>query len=329
MGWFKKVIEWVEAEAAVVSLRLTGAFHQLNASATFSLIRFDTNGPALWFKCVGEPTAHELPISRTLARLFPAFVPRILAVHEEWNAWLTIEVPGTHPDEKSDIGVWATLTRTLADLQIASIGSTLHFIEIGCRDVRACTLVGCVDPFLDMIANLMARQSKQRPAPLTPSEIAALGIRLKDVLSAYSNLDILNTLGHLDFNPGNIIASGDHCVLLDWAEACVGPPFLTFQYLVERLRRLQPAHEAWEARLLSEYSEKWQSFVGPREMAEALAAAPLLAVFTYAAAAGTWRDADRLEDPDIARHFRSLARRMKVEADRWSARGSRFVVCAV
>ena len=153
--------------------------------------------------------------------------------------------------------------------------------------------------------------------------VKILGVRLKDVLSAYSNLDIRNTLGHLDFNPGNIIASRDHCVLLDWAEACVGPPFLTFQYLLERIRRFQPSHQSWQARLLSNYSEKWRLTVGPRDMAEALAAAPLLAVFAYAAAAEARLGPDRLNDPEIGRHFRSLARRMKVEADRWSARESR------
>jgi hypothetical protein len=307
-------------------LRVTGKFRQFNASATFSLIRFETDGPALWFKAVGEPNVQEFRISRTLACLFPAFVPRILAMREEWNAWLMIEVPGTHPDQNTHIEVWATLTRTLADLQIASIGKTVHLIEGGCRDVRTSTLVSCVDPFLDMVANLMERQTTQTPAALTRSEIVALGMRLKDVLSAYSDLDILNTLGHLDFNPGNIIASDDHCVLLDWAEACVGPPFLTFQYLLERLRRLQPAHESWETRLLSEYSAKWQSFIEPQEVAATLAAAPLLAAFTYAAAAETWRNTELLKDPDIARQFRSLARRINLEADRWSAREPRSVV---
>ena len=327
MGWFQKVIEWVQAEAAAVGLRLTGAFRQLNASPTFSLIRFDTNGPALWFKAVGEPNVHEFLISRTLACLFPAFVPRILAVREEWNAWLMIEIPGTHPDENTGIEVWATVTRTLADLQIASIGNTIHLIEGGCRDVRTSTLVSRVDPFLDMVSDLMERQTTQTPAALTRPELTALGMRLKDVLSTYSDLDILNTLGHLDFNPGNIIVSGDYCVLLDWAEAYAGPPFLTFQYLLERLRWLRPAHESWETRLLSEYSAKWQAFMEPQEAT--LAAAPLLAVFTYAAAAQTWRNADLLKDPDIARHFRSLARRMNLEAGRWSARESKSVVSTV
>jgi len=318
LGWFPEVTAWIDKSIGPSGLRLTGTFRQLNASAAFSLIRFETNGPAVWFKAVGEPNVHEVEISRYLARFYPDFVPNILAVREQWNAWLTTEAQGTHLDEHSDIETWIMVAKTLADLQIASIGHSLHLIKAGCRDVRACALIDSVDPLLEAMATLMEQQTKVSPAPLGRKELAVLGTQLKDVLSAYSNLDIRNTLGHLDFNPGNIIASQGHCVFLDWAEACVGPPFLTVQFLIERLRRLRRADESWELRLLSAYSENWRSLVGNREITEALAVAPLLAAFTYTASAGTWRDASRLNDPDIARHFRSLTRRIKHEADRWS-----------
>jgi hypothetical protein len=319
LDWFPKLTAWIDKCIGPSGLHLTGPFRQLNASPTFSLIRFETNGSAVWFKAVGEPNVHELWISRYLAQFYPDFVPRILGICEEWNAWLTAEVQGTHLDENSDIDTWTAVTRTLAHLQIASIADTLHLIEAGCRDVRVSTLVDSVDPFLDVMAILMVQQTKESPARLGRKELAVLGSQLKDALSAYSNLDIRNTLGHLDLNPGNIIASRDHCTLLDWAEASVGPPFLTLQFLLERLRRLRPADESWERRLLSEYSAHWRSLVGPGEITEALAVAPLLAVYTYAAAADTWREAHRMDDPDIARHFRSLTRRIKREADLWSA----------
>jgi len=320
LGWFSQLTAWIGECIAPSGLRLTGAFHQLNASPTFSLIRFETNGSAVWFKAVGEPNVHELPVSQYLAQFCPAFVPRILAVREEWNAWLAVEVPGTHLDEHSDIGTWTLVTKTLADLQIASIGNMQHLIEAGCRDVRANTLVEVVDPFLDVMANLMEQQTKRSPAPLGRAELAALGTHVKGALSVSSNLGMVNTLGHLDFNPGNIIVSRDRCVLLDWAEACVGPPFLTFQFLLERLRQLHPLEKSWADRLLSEYSDRWRSFLKPREITEANAAAPLLAAFTYAAASGVWRDSNRLRDPNVAAYFRSLARRIQWEANRWSSR---------
>jgi hypothetical protein len=322
LGWFSQLTAWIHERIAPFGLRLTGTFRQLNASPTFSLIRFETNEAAVWFKAVGEPNVHELPVSQYLALYYPAFVPKILAVHEEWNAWLAVEVSGTHLDEHSDIGAWTLVAKTLADLQIASMGNMLHLIEAGCRDVRADTLVEAVDPFFDAMANLMEQQTKLSPAPLARADLAALSTQVKGALSVSSSLDLVNTLGHLDFNPGNVIVSRDRCVLLDWAEACVGPPFLTFHFLLERLRRLHPLEKSWADRLLSEYSDPWRSFLKPREIREANAVAPLLAAFTYAAASSVWRDGNRLRDPNVAAYFRSLARRIQREANRWSSRAS-------
>jgi len=52
-GWLREVSIWVQSQATQLGLRLTGEFRQLNASPTFSLIRFATDGPALWFKSRG------------------------------------------------------------------------------------------------------------------------------------------------------------------------------------------------------------------------------------------------------------------------------------
>jgi Phosphotransferase enzyme family len=318
-GWFSRLTAWIDQSIATYGLRLTGAFRQLNASPAFSLIRFETNGSAVWFKAVGEPNLHELPVSRCLARFYPDFVPKILAVREEWNAWLTAEVQGTHLDSNSNLCEWTAVTRTLANLQISSVNDTLHLIEAGCKDVRPRNLVQEVEPFLEVVAELMDQQTKPSPAPLSRAELAALGAQVRDALSAYADLEIVNTLGHLDFNPGNTIVLRDGCVLLDWAGACIGPPFLTFQFLLERLHQLRPTEESWTHRLLSDYSDTWRSFLTPGEITEAIAAAPLLAVFTYATANGAWRDSNLLRNSNGA-YFRSLARRIDREAARWSSR---------
>jgi len=320
LGWFPEVTAWIDQSIGPFGVHLTGAFHQLNASATFSLIRFETDGPAVWFKAVGEPNLHELHVSRHLARFYPDFVPKVLAVREEWNAWLTVEVQGTHLDENSDLSEWTAVAKTLANLQILSMGDTLHLIEVGCKDVRVNALVDCVDPLLDKMAHLMGQQTKQLPVPLSCKELSVLRTQLRVLLSAYSNLDIPNTLGHLDFNPGNIITSRDHCLFLDWADGCVGPPFPTFEYLLERLRRFRPSDESLKRRLLSEYSEIWGSFLGPRELTEALALTPLLAVFTFAVAQNIWHDPDLLREPNTVKLLRSLGRHMKLKADHMSAR---------
>jgi Phosphotransferase enzyme family len=315
LGWLSEARTWIAETIEPSGLRLSGPFRQLNASPTFSLIRFETNGPAVWFKAVGEPNLREFPISRELGRFFPAFVPTILSMREDWNAWLTLEMDGTHPDESSEIGIWTAVAKTLADLQIASIGSTLHLINAGCRDARIPALHGLLDPFLDAMAGLMNRQTKQNPPPLSQLELQTLRRQLEDALFALQDSEIPDTLGHLDFNPGNLLANGDHCIFLDWAEGCVGPPFLTFQYLRQCFRRLRPQDQRFERALTSAYVVNLTRFARPREIDPILSLAPLLAVFAFAAVSDTWRDPARLRHPKTVAYLRSLTRRMKREGD--------------
>jgi Phosphotransferase enzyme family len=328
LSWLPEAKAWIAEAIERSGLRLSGPFRQLNASPTFTLMRFETNGPAVWFKAVGEPNLQEFPISRELARYFPGFVPTILAAREDWNAWLTLEMEGTHPDENSEIGIWTTMGRTLADLQIASIGSALHLIGAGCRDARIPALRDLVDPFLQAMAGLMERQTKPTPPPLSQPELQALRGQLWDALLVLEESGIPDTLGHLDFNPGNVLVGRDRCVFLDWAEGCVGHPFLTFEYLLEHLRRIQPHHTSWQRGVVSSYGTAWRSFLGPDEIIQALAVAPLVAVFAYAAVGDRWREARRLERTREAAYLRSVTRRMKREVDALAGpRIDRSVAC--
>jgi phosphotransferase family enzyme len=327
-GFLFEVMDWAQKEIAPLGLTVTGPFCQLNASPTFSLIRFETDGPALWFKAVGEPNLREFSITRNLSQMFPTFLPRIIATQRDWNAWLTTETPGMHPDEGTGIGVWKAVVQTLADLQIASFGRTFRCIDAGCTDVRICTLVELVDPFLEVMTELMGLQTTNSPAPLSRNELLALGVQLKDALADSKNCEIPNALNHLDFNPGNIIVSEDRCTFLDWAEAAVGPPFLTFRYLVEHLRRLRPHSATWEEELLATYTRNWRPFAAPAEITDAVARAPLLALFACAVAGRVWRDPVQRCQPNTAKSLRSLTRRMKCEVNQWAThRGRRSVPC--
>ena len=69
LGWFDELREWVEEVIEPLGFHLNGRFRQLNASPTFSLIRFETNGPALWFKAVGKPNQKEFPITCVLSQI--------------------------------------------------------------------------------------------------------------------------------------------------------------------------------------------------------------------------------------------------------------------
>jgi len=312
-GWLRPVTEWVAACATTSGLRLTGKFHQFNATPTFSLLRFETDGPALWFKAVGEPNLHEHRITLKLFSIFPAFLPSILASRPEWNAWLALDSGGSPLDADSTALAWATTATNLASLQISSLGRRFELINAGCKDLRPCALADLVDSFLNTMTELMEQQTKLSPARLSRHDLHSLGDDITSALQELGEYAIPNALGHLDMNPGNLMVSGKRCIFLDWAEAYVGPPFFSFQYLREHLRRLHGADSRHERSLLSSYVRHWTRFASPSEIATTFRLIPLLAAFAYAGRA-SWRNPEAIR-PETAARLRSLTRRMKREAD--------------
>jgi hypothetical protein len=315
-GWIEELSSWVQQEIDPYGLRLTGKFRQINASPTFALLRLETNGQAVWFKAAGEPKLREFPISVVLSRLFPGFVPTVIATHPAWHGWLTTEFAGSTLDEVPDACAWEQAAQTLGELQIASVGMTDQLLEAGCRDFRVTSLLPSVDPFLEVMTQIMEQQPKTPPPALDRYELLKLGSQIKEALSELAELGIPDTLGHLDFNPGNILCSAGQCVFLDWAEAYVGPPFLTFEYLRTHLVRTQREDVGLSADVINAYETKWRTVLSPEAVAVALNLAPVLAVFAYAAGTEGWRNPTLLREPRAAAYLRSLTRRMHGEMQR-------------
>jgi hypothetical protein len=313
-GWMRELFSWAHEQTASMGLRLTGNFRQYNASPTFSLLRIETDGAALWFKATGEPNAHELPITLLLARLFPDHVTRILGVHPSWNGWLSAETSGTALDEITDCSTWERVAGELAELQIASIGKSADLLEGKCKDLRLPRLMELINPFLTRMTVLMAAQEKHTPSPLANSELASLGEGLKEACSLLQSFGLPDTLGHIDFNPGNIFVSADCCTFLDWAEGCVANPLITFEYLRENLQRSAIQEPSAFERLIAAYVCPWTPFCPPDDLRRALAVSPLIAAFVSAVASDVWRSSDSLRNPQFAGYFRSLTRRMYREA---------------
>lgn len=322
LGCFKELREWVEAVIEPLGFHLNRNFSQLNASPSFSLIRFETDGPALWFKAVGEPNQKEFPITCALAQLFPGYVPNVLATRPEWNGWLTPEAAGTLLSEVHEVAPWERAAAALAKLQIDSIEHGARILAAGASDLGVSALSKTVKPFVESMTRLMERQTKVPPIALDRKELLLLGDRIETALEAMEALGIPETLGHLDLNPGNIIAAPGRCAFLDWAEAYVGNPFLTFQYLLEHLRRTMGACSPIETELIASYRHQWDSIVPRGTIDDALALSPLLAIFGYATGSNTWQDEDGLQDQATAGYLRSMTRRMHREANELSERRS-------
>ena len=244
-------------------------------------MRLETTGPAIWFKAVGEPNLQELAITLKLAELFPTFLAEIVGKKPEWNAWLSREVEGTSLGDTKDLTSWERAASDLARLQIDSISRTHAILDSGSHDLRAIKLLTSVNPFFELAAELMEEQPKVHPPALSRPELNLLQLQVKNSLTLLDSLRIPNTLGHLDLNPWNVVVSGDRCVFLDWAEAYVGHPFLSFQYLLEHFRRAVGPNVTAESNFVSAYKGPWHQLLSEDLTSEALALAPLVAVFAH------------------------------------------------
>jgi hypothetical protein len=322
LGWFDELREWIEEVIEPLGFQLNGRFRQLNASPTFSLIRFETDGPALWFKAVGEPNQREFPITCVLSRLFSGRVPGVVATRPDWNGWLMREAVGPLLSEIQEEALWDKAAAALAQLQIDSIGHGAEILAAGARDLGVTALSRMVDPGIETMMGLMERQTKIPPEPLSRTQLRVVGDRIHTALEALEAQGVPETLGHLDLNPRNVVVSPERCVFLDWAEAHIGNPLFTFQYLLEHLRRTVGVDSVLEKRLASTYSSRWESVLPRTVIDDALSTAPLVAVFAYAAGSEVWRDEERMQCPATSGYLRSLARRMHREANSLSERRS-------
>jgi Phosphotransferase enzyme family len=323
LGWFNELRNWVDSVVESMGLHVNGRFQQLNASASFSLIRFETNGPALWFKAVGEPNQREFTITCLLAQLFPEYLPRILGCRPDWNGWLTREAPGKLLSDLQEQVLWEQASASLAKLQIQSIDRGSQVLGAGARDLGSAELSKLIQPFISVVAQLMERQTKSPPPSiLGRKDLSALADSLQSAVDTTKAIGIPETIGHLDLNPGNIIGSENRCAFLDWAEAYVGNPLLSLEYLLEHARRTFGPDSAVVTKMTAAYCAQWDGVVSPAAIADALAFAPLLAVFAYAAGNDLWNETQRLEEPATAGYLRSLARRMHREARELADRGA-------
>lgn len=321
-GWLDELLGWVEREIARFGLRLSGDIRQFNASPTFALLRFETTGSAVWFKAVGEPNLHEVPIIAALSRRLPAFVPEVIAIHPSLNGWLTKELPGLTLSETSGPREWVRAAEALAECQVESRTQTRELLQSGCKDLTIPELLNRIDPFVETMTELMARQEKSVPAAMGSDEVRALGDHIRQAAAAWVQLGIPDTLGQLDLNPGNIVVARNKCAFLDWAEAYVGPPFVALDFLRTHLRRIQLENNGLDVRLVRQYGKKWGLLLPAGAFEKGQELACLLAPFAYAVGGALWHDARELSNTIVAGYFRSLTRRMQSESRRLIERGA-------
>jgi hypothetical protein len=301
--WVDEAVAWVE-EVTGKKIASKADAEQLNAGGGFALIRFGMDdGSGCWLKATGEPNQHECTLTALLSDLFPAGLPRLLAIKKEWNAWLT-EQAGSPLPAIPTAEALAGAASGFATLQIQTLDFIDDLLAAGAFDQRAFVLRNHIEPVTGYLIDAMERQESTRVPALSRDRILELAKILKRACLSMESLGIPDTLIHNDLNRGNILSDQSRCVFIDWSEASIGNPFLACERLcqVNREHRLE---------VQSIFRRLWAERIDAASIDQALVLAPLLAIYAYLCGRGNWPRAG-----DVRLHVDSYARSLARHMDR-------------
>jgi thiamine kinase-like enzyme len=308
IGWIDDVEAWIHQITKDYGYTLTGETLQLNADGRFCLIRFTAStGSGYWLKATGEPNTREFTITTFLSAASPKYLPRLLAVRGDWNAWLTEEHGASMRDSDSLVD-FRRAVHNMADLQKVFIGKTDALFAACCGDQRNETLHSRVVELIAYLDEAMALQTSTKVPKLSSSRLNELETVLHHACSVQQELGIPDSLLHGDINPGNILYDGNRCVFTDWCEASVGNPFVTLEQMCVHSARKSPEPELWARALRDEYKSCWIDLLTERQVDRGLQLAPLLSVLSSLHGRGNWLESPRRYDPSRLSYSRSLAR---------------------
>jgi hypothetical protein len=307
-GFWRQLTEWVSAvmgeTCGTPPPRLSDQF---SGGHGFCLARLETSRGPVWFKAVNAPNESEPLITSTLASRHPAHVPRVLARHERWSAWLAEDVNArTVAGQPAE--AWACAARDMARIQIAELNAAHDWLTVGCHDLRVGTLTDRVSVFFAGMNDVMRRQVTSSPAPLTQGQLQVLEAAVRRALDDARLLG--DTLVHADLNPGNILVDGDRAVFLDWAAASVGYPCSAIENLRGHfVKRRADINHGVVARMVGSYYDCWRDAFGTVFVDAMRRDAGLLRYATLAMRSAGWLWG--IETPPQAEPLlRSLARSM-------------------
>jgi hypothetical protein len=273
---------------------------------------------ALWFKAVGHPNTREYAVIHLLTDEFPRYFPAIVGSKPEWNGWLMKEVRGHELDQETTRRPWSLTARLLAKIQKHFIGREDELLALGCRDWRMPKVLDALDPFFDSMEEIMPRQTKNPPRILTAGELRAMKIQCRELCKRVEDLGIPETIAHGDFSPHNVIVSNSepygHPWMIDWAEAYVTFPFVSWEYFWNRTMLDHPEHLQWKPWVHGNYAvEVWEPLLGKKKTDAGLRLSPAMAVLLLAMY--DIHDPAEFRNPDRDKVKRSLTRRLHRELE--------------
>ena len=256
---------------------------QLNQGIDFCLLSLtDVSGCKTWFKAVGGPNAQEYSLTMELAGRFPNRLPQIRLAIPQWNGWVMEDVLGIPLNRSTNRRDRYEAVVALASMQQESLNGISALYAAGAQDWTCGRLHSLVEPVFADAALAMRAQTSSRVAPLTKTELQRLKVSVEVALSEFATSGIPETMLHGDIGHGNVIATPNGPVFLDWAETYVGHPFLCSEHLIADLERSHRFAPCETRALRLRYAECWRNYARADQLAKVTALAPAVAAFAYA-----------------------------------------------
>jgi len=275
--------QWIRQQAASAGIQLTAAIEPVKLNASATILRVSSDRGMLFFKVPMASFAFEAKLTASLARWFPAALPRVIAVDES-RGWLLMEDAGTTLKQRSqehfEVEQWMTMLRDYAQLQQATVQRMATLAEIGVPDRHLDKLPTLYQALLeadDRDSVLLLDQ----PDGITSAELNELHAAVDQVRALCQQLASFNipeTLHHDDFHVGNVTVRDDRILFIDWGESCLAHPFYSLMLALRYAKLVFNCDDVRLDYLRDAYLEAWLDYAPMAELRRA---------FTVAAQLGT------------------------------------------
>jgi hypothetical protein len=204
----------------------------------------------------------------------------------------------------------------MANIQISSLRHVDALLDGGCTDCRTPTLMSHFDSFSKAIGIAMRSDPEIQSERLDPLQISSLGQAIEGIIGKFADLRLPDALVHRDLSGGNIQVTESRYSFLDWAQACIGPPFICLDYMQVHAHRLAKAHNASPysvTGIAESYTSPWLEVLTDSQVRAARDYSPLLAQYLYVTPMDGRSALDLLDTQRQRAILRSMARRMQAE----------------
>lgn len=265
-AWWGELRAWLAASLAAAGREARGDLRPVKVWGLAAVYRQETDQGPVFLK-VAAPApplfVDEAAVTACLAELHPGCMPRVLAARPG-PGWLLLEGDEAAPRvEEGEAGQaerrrrGLELARVHAALQVASVGQVEVLLAAGCIDRRLDKLAAAVAPLLaDPL--LGAVLGAERWAKLRAAEG-----RIGEAIARTAALDLPAALVHGDLHLGNVLRRAGAPILIDWTDACIGPP------LVDLIALFWDDDPALAAAWREVYAEAWQKRIPRAALDEA------------------------------------------------------------